>query len=201
MVEIERTVMKKFLGKLNFLTGHLKKTQPSPETKRQPTIPPSRIAGEILESRHFAKDSGGSLHVYKDGRYQPGGAEEVKRQVKAVLKDWDKSHLWTGSKASDVVEYIRIDAPELWERPPSHGINVKNGLLEIETRKLLPHNHNWLSPIQLPVTFDPEATCPAWERFVREVFPEDAADLGWEIFGYLMTPRYVDSAGHNPAGR
>ena len=96
--------------------------------------------------------------------------------------------MWTTSKASDVVEYIRIDAQQLWDRPRFNAINVKNGLVEIETGELKAHNPDFLSSIQLPVKFDPNATCPAWERFIHEAFPADVVELGWEIFGYLMVP-------------
>jgi putative DNA primase/helicase len=44
-----------------------------------------------------------------------------------------------------------------------------------------------LSPVQLPVMYYPRATCPAWERFVSDVFPADAQELAWEVIAWLMT--------------
>lgn len=79
-----------------------------------------------------------------------------------------------------------MDAPELWDRPPTDVVNVKNGLLRISDKTLLPHSPDYLSPIQLPVTYDPTATCPETEKFVGEVFPSDATCLAWEIVAYLM---------------
>ena len=67
-------------------------------------------------------------------------------------------------------------------------INVKNGLLNVETGQLEPHTPNHLSPIQIPVHYDPKATCPETEKFVVRVFPPGAVDLAWDIYGHLMVP-------------
>jgi putative DNA primase/helicase len=42
--------------------------------------------------------------------------------------------------------------------------------------------------VQLPVAFNASAECPAWEKFVADVFPEDARELAWDIPAWLMTP-------------
>ena len=80
----------------------------------------------------------------------------------------------------------------LWERPPADILNLQNGLLDVRTGVLKPHTPDHLSAVQIPVTYDPDATCPAWETFVGETFPEDATDLAWELAAKLMTS---DSAG------
>ena len=88
-----------------------------------------------------------------------------------------------------MVEYIRVDCPELWDVPPVHTLNVLNGLLDIETRKLRPHDPQFLSAVQIPVAYDPRACCPVWDQFVAaDVFPEDSEAIAWEIPAWLMTP-------------
>jgi P4 family phage/plasmid primase-like protien len=42
--------------------------------------------------------------------------------------------------------------------------------------------------VQIPVTYDPSAECPAWDKFVSEVFPEDAQELAYELAADLITP-------------
>jgi putative DNA primase/helicase len=65
---------------------------------------------------------------------------------------------------------------------------VLNGLLDLETRKLSPHSADFLSAVQIPVKFDADARCPAWDKFISEVFPSDSEAIAWEIVAWLMTP-------------
>jgi len=129
---------------------------------------------------------GGRLYHWRDGVYRPDGNNWVKRQVKAILKARDKG--WYSRLAEEVAEYIRIDAPELWEQPPQDTINVANGLVDLASGELRPHSPAYLSPVQLPVIYDPEATCQEWDRFAAEVFPSDAIELAFELPAKLMVP-------------
>ena len=84
--------------------------------------------------------------------------------------------------ANEVVEYIRVDSPLLWERAPRDVVNVQNGLLELGTKQLKDHSPDHLSAVQLPVTYDPTASCPRIDRFISETFPEDATAVAYKRF-------------------
>ena len=45
--------------------------------------------------------------------------------------------------------------------------NVKNGLLNINTRELKPHTPEFVSLIQHPINFDPTAECPYWNECMK----------------------------------
>lgn len=155
-------------------------------TKEDAVIP--RLADAILQDNHFAQDQGGKLYHCHDGVYKPRGAAFVNIQVKTLLDSWGELSEWSSHLAAEVVEFIRVDSPILWERPPLDTVNVLNGLLDVNIPKLKPHSPDFLSSIQIPVTYNPNATCPTWDKFISEVFPEDALSLGYEIPAYLMTP-------------
>jgi putative DNA primase/helicase len=146
------------------------------------------IADVILSGYRYARDAGGKLYVYRGGVYRPDGEEQVRRQFKKALLAWKRPKNWSCHHANEVVEYIRVDAPSLWDRPPAHTLNVPNGLLDVERRILRPHDPDFLSSVQLAARFDDAAACPAWERFVEETFPADARALAWEISACLMIP-------------
>ncbi len=71
-----------------------------------------------------------------------------------------------------------------------HIINIKNGLLNLETGDLLPHTPDLLYTVQLPVEYRPGAKCPKIEEFFRQVVaPEDTALLE-EIPAWLLWRPY-----------
>ena len=147
-----------------------------------------QLADVITESNHFARDPGGKLYHFSGGVYQPKGETRVKALVKRLLEASGNAAKWTVHRASEVLEYIRIDAPELWSRPPLDIVNVRNGLLCTSDRELHPHTPQHLSTVQLPVQYDASADCPAWKKFIEEVFPRDALALPWEVAAWLMIP-------------
>ena len=150
--------------------------------------PTKRLADAILRHEHFACDAGGRLYVFTNGAYRPHGKAAVKRAVKHLLNEWDMSKKWSVHRAGEVVEYIRVDVSELLPRPPVGTVNVANGLLDVTKRMLKPHDPAFLSPIQIPVIYDPSAQCPAWVKFAADTFPKDARDLPWELVAWLMRP-------------
>jgi putative DNA primase/helicase len=147
-----------------------------------------QLADEICQANHFAQDAGGRLYRFADGVYQWKGEEFVRRRVKGLLNDWKLTQCWSPTLANSVAEYLRVDSAQLWEKPPRDVVNLQNGLLNVQSRQLLPHTADHLSAIQLPVVFDPAAQCPAIEQFASEVFPPDAMNLAWEIPAFLMVP-------------
>ncbi len=67
-------------------------------------------------------------------------------------------------------------------------VNLRNGLLDINTQNLLPHMPEFLSPIQLPIEYIYRATCDVWDKFTGQVFPQDAAHIAYELLAWLMVP-------------
>jgi putative DNA primase/helicase len=112
----------------------------------------------------------------------------VHRQVKIIMERLRQSPRWSSHKSEETAKYIAVDAPILWERPQRDVVNVLNGLLDVNTRKLAPHSPDFLSPVQLPMKFDPTARCPQWDDFVASTFPEHAEPIAWEIPAWLITP-------------
>jgi putative DNA primase/helicase len=146
------------------------------------------LADAICAVDHFGRDAGGKLYRYRKGVFQPDGERHIKAQVKCLLTEWGETKAWSSRLASEVVEFIRVDAPELPDRPRMDLINVENGMVRVADGVLVPHDPKLLSVVQLPVKHDPAATCPNIESFVAATFPSDAHALAWEIPGVLMVP-------------
>ena len=98
------------------------------------------LADLITEADHFARDPGGKLCRYHGGAYRAQGERFILAQVKQLANVHRHTTLWSPRLGEAVCEYIRVDCPELWERPPLDFVNVHNGLLRIADRVLLPHS-------------------------------------------------------------
>ncbi|HVW09110.1 MAG TPA: phage/plasmid primase, P4 family [Bryobacteraceae bacterium] len=146
------------------------------------------LAKAIKNETHFARDAGGRLYVFADGVYKPDGRRHVERRVKALCEALGKTKSWNPELASRVEAWILTDAPDLWERPALDVLNVKNGLLDVRTRELRAHDPAHLSPVQIPVAYDPGARCPHIEKFVLDVFPADTLASPFEIVAWAMLP-------------
>ena len=147
------------------------------------------MADRILEENAFARDVGGSLYHFKGGVYLPNGEHVIAVAFQRILEIEKRTKQWTSHNAREIYTYISTGAPELWSRPPLDVINVQNGLLRLgRLPELLPHSSQHLCSIQMPVLFDPQATCPAWEQFIQDVIPEDTHGLLWELIAHLMVP-------------
>lgn len=144
------------------------------------------LADEILKTDHFAKDAGGQLFAFEAGVYRSNGDERIAKRVKRLLDLGGDSAQWSSHRAREVAEYIRVDALALWERPKPDTLNLANGLLDLSTCMLRPHAPEHLSPVQLPVSFDPAATCPQWDAFIARVLPEDCRNVAFEVVASAM---------------
>lgn len=146
------------------------------------------LADTILVTDAFAQDAGGQLYVFETGAYRPHGEAHIARRVKSILVTNGDSKRWSSHRAREVFEFLRVDAPHVWDVPPADTLNVQNGLLDLATRTLRPHTPKHLSAVQLPVAYHPSATCATWEAFLSQVMPEDCQALAYELAALIMRP-------------
>jgi putative DNA primase/helicase len=174
---------------------------PAPVTDARPDDRPDTIgdpgltktlADEIQRTDYFARDIGGHLYAFVGGTYRPTGEERITQRVKAILVEHGDSKRWSSHRAREVLEFIRVDAPRLWDRPPKTVLNLANGLLDLDTHTLRLHSADHLTAVQLPVTYDPTATCPLWDSFIARVLPNDGHTLPYELVAASMRGEVSD---------
>jgi putative DNA primase/helicase len=67
-------------------------------------------------------------------------------------------------------------------------LSVANGTLDLRTGQLLPHRREDLITKVTDVAWDPEATCPAFNRFMERILPDDEVrDFVQRATGYSLT--------------
>ncbi|WP_251093126.1 phage/plasmid primase, P4 family [Streptomyces sp. Caat 7-52] len=84
-----------------------------------------------------------------------------------------------------------IDGDPAGEQDGSPIVACANGLLRIGDRALLPHRPGFFNLVSVPFAYDPDATAPAWDWFLRQVWPNDldAIQAVQEWFGYVLSGR------------
>lgn len=74
-----------------------------------------------------------------------------------------------------------------------HGdlLAVKNGVIDLRTGVLRPHDAGLMLSKRLEIEYDPSAKAPRWEQFLDEVFPNhpDLAGYMQRLIGYGITGR------------
>jgi putative DNA primase/helicase len=176
--------------------------RPGDSGKPQPPIPQfdkktGRLLGivptigdTLLFDHSFARNTGEMLHVFEAGVYRDHGFNVIRQRGRELMQQWGASNQWKKGQAEEIQEWITLSARPLWPRPPLNRINLINGIYDFQNSKLEPHTPDWLSPIQLPVTYDETADCPAWDSFFEAVLPSDAftEQIGYRLMALLMVP-------------
>lgn len=142
----------------------------------------------ILSQRNFIAmmDNPRELYVYDNGVYVRATAEmTVRTMATELLGERIKRNY-----VDETVYYIQTLSAIRRDRVNSDYsiINVKNGLYNINTRKLDPHTTEFLSTQQIPVDYDPTAKCQIISKFLLDILPFADVVLVLQMFGYLLIP-------------
>lgn len=147
-----------------------------------------KILGDILLNEHdilTVSDSRDSA-IYQHGVYVLEGADDIIRKIilDKLELDFKRTHV------NEVVEYIKLNTLTSREviNQETFKINVMNGMYDVKNNKLLPHSSEYLSTIQLPITYDPDAQCTQIHKFLHEVVDPDDVLVLVQYAGYCCIP-------------
>lgn len=109
-------------------------------------------------------------------------------------------------KLARVHNDLRITPDELDSHPDL--LNVANGTIDLRTGLLHDHDRSQFHTKLAPVTYDPQATAPAWQRFLLEIFAGDTDLIAYvqRAIGYTLTGHTGEQAlfvthGHGANGK
>ncbi|MGH3629551.1 MAG: phage/plasmid primase, P4 family, partial [Sciscionella sp.] len=140
----------------------------------------SKLARHVLDKGPLAQGVDDRMWRYCGGVWRPEKSV-VRNRCARLLGD-----LFRIGHVSNVEHVVRSRVPEIACDPVPEYINFRNGLLDWRTGQLHPHTPDVLTTVQLPVDYDSDASCPAFEEFLASVVPADMLLTVWELIGYLM---------------
>ncbi|MFJ2566717.1 NTP-binding protein, partial [Streptomyces sp. NPDC087568] len=105
----------------------------------------------------------------KDGQPEPRDWAPTKQKIGNLLDALGAITLLP----TDTDAPAWIDREQAGEQDGSPIVACSNGLLRIRDRALLPHGPGFFNLVSVPFPYDPQATAPTWEWFLREIWPDD----------------------------
>jgi P4 family phage/plasmid primase-like protien len=145
-----------------------------------------RLAAAVAELGPLAVDDTANRSVwgYRGGVWEPAPHEVADRVAVLLGSRFRTNHVTTVLPMIQQQCAARGDV--ITCEPVSDYINCRNGMLLWSTGVLYPHDPSFHSTVQLPVEWDPYASCPQFDVFAKEVMADDAIPYLWEIIGYLV---------------
>jgi len=149
--------------------------------------PSAQLAQEIEIDRHIIF-CGNDFYIYnKDiGFYKKWHDQEIFKLVKNTIGFEYSVH-----KIDEVIRCLQADCFKDPDFIVNHSyLNLKNGLLDINTFELRAHTHKVVLTTQLQIKFEPRAACPKWLKSLDEIFEGDQkkVELLQEYSGLCLTP-------------
>lgn len=145
---------------------------------------------------HLKKNEIGIFFNYIDGVYKMLSDLEVANMILAMLYE---DMLWgyrTKRNVADKVACLLSIVPDLkLTDDKGDWFNVRNGLLQLSTGILKPHTPDFVTLVQSPVSFNPQAIAPTWDEsldgWMRGSEAAEKKLILQQFAGYLLTSSMV----------
>lgn len=152
-----------------------------PFVEGQKEFQANKLARDIEAMGPLAVGTDGLFWTYYGGAWRLSDSDAARDRATRLLGD-----SYRRNYATNAGDIIRARAPRITCEAVPQFINFRNGLYDWQADELCPHDRDAMSTAQLAVKWHPTATCPAFDKFLSEVLPEDMIELAWELIGYLM---------------
>jgi P4 family phage/plasmid primase-like protien len=141
---------------------------------------------------HLKKNEIGMIFNYQDGVYRALSDMEISNIIMMALYE---DMLWgyrTKRNISDKIATLLSIIPDLVLTPDNGDIfNCKNGLLKLSTQELMSHTPDFVSLVQAPVGYDPNARADTWRECLESWMQGDESEekklLLQQFAGYLLS--------------
>lgn len=174
---------RKAYGRIYSETGEEFFAPPVTNPRGNPVFTP-KLLGDALMARQTYRYAASQLWVYQAGVYLPCGEATLRADAQVLLGKERRV-----DRINEALSYVEVATLLDEEGPPDcQYINVRNGRLDWGTGTLEPHTSTCFTTVQMPVEYDPTATCPAFDAYLSTTFDADVHQLIEEILGWCLVP-------------
>lgn len=153
----------------------------------------------------------GKVYIYESGVFR---LDEGEKRLRNIISTFVPDTLVTFRSINAVVqlilsdEYLDITMEEINNYPP-YVVNFKNGMLNIKTGEILPHDKEYRSINQIPHNYVPDAdikTSVFWEFLQSRVTDPEDRQMLLEYMGYclchgIIFQKFMILVGRGNAGK
>jgi P4 family phage/plasmid primase-like protien len=140
--------------------------------------------GDALMARQTYYYTASQLWVYRHGVYLPCGESTLRTDAQTLLGDERHERY-----LEETLRYVEVATLREDESPPEcQYINLLDGRLDWATDTLEPHTSTCFTTVQLPIRYDPNATCPNFDKYLCTTFDAEVIPLIQEILGWCLLP-------------
>lgn len=159
----------------------------------KPTFNPNIFAESFLERHELLICEGKMFYEYQSGVWRPLPDVSLLRRIRDLFQVIKKNiyRTWIGTQALEMLKLAATEAQEMDTH--KHLINLSNNMLDTNTLALISQDSTYLSTVQVPLDYDPEAKYERFEKFVEEIMEEDPERIAvtQELIGYLLTAETI----------
>jgi P4 family phage/plasmid primase-like protien len=149
---------------------------------------PAIMGDIIMHLLSLACDKANRLFYYYKGVYVENGELAVQEMYTRVLHHFDKKDEFNATLVDRMQRYIFTHVPFVLDRPDLYRICMLNGVYDWRDEgSFIESDPTYLTTTQIPIKYNPDATCPRWDEFLSEVCPEGAGLLR-EIVALCLVP-------------
>jgi len=128
------------------------------------------------------------MYVYRGGMYFKAENEIIYPEIQRILGDHvtKNAKSETFHKVADMTAHPR----SVFSTAPINFIPLSNGVYNMTTKEILPHDSKYRFTYQFPIKYNPNALCPKTEAFMHQVLTEDQYKTVVEWMGYYFYRLY-----------
>jgi P4 family phage/plasmid primase-like protien len=163
-------------------------------------IDTERLANHLLQEfqplMYEGKDRTALLFRYFDelGYWRNIASDAIWLRCRQILGRHAKARI-IDETVSLVRGSVFIEPQDVENRRERMFLNLKSGMMDMSKQpwKLVPHSPNFYSKVQLPVSYNPDAKCPLWEKTLLEIFHDNVlkVEVLRQFFGYTLYPKIL----------
>lgn len=141
----------------------------------------------VLDNQPAALAAGGMIALYRDGVYRIDQNKEPLLEKVTTLLGNDFRPQWRATIEEFLTGELFGRGMLLPDRMIEPVLNTASCMVDLRTGEQQDHDPNFLSSLQIPIPWVPDATCPTYEAWLEEVAGDQALSLE-EVAATMLDP-------------